>query len=446
MNRFVKGIILLSIAAFFAECLEFVVNMILARELGEHGMGLYMSILPTIFLIIVIASLELPISISKFIAESNRKLHESMLRHAFRMTAVFTAFSTAAASIALPFIPVFDTYHPFIKGIVIGLIPVVAFTSIARGYFMGVQQMGKIAVANVMKKIIQVLCLFIFFQWYSFEIDMAVLISLFVLVASDVVVFVYLYTQFILARRALSGHQHIHLRGKDVRKRLLAVSIPTTGLRIFHAVTNAIEPFLVKGALLASGAAGTAAIDQYGMLAGVAMTIGSFPAFIAHSLMVVMIPSISEAYALSQYDIVLKRLRQAIFITFGYGIPAVWVMFQFAGPLTHLFFQSPEAQYYLQLLWPFFLFHLFVMPLQACLIGIGHVKTAFYHNVWSSIVGLSMMYVLGSMPELQMLGIILGMNTGMILLTSLHYATICKDLGVSVFLTGGGRTAPRIES
>lgn len=152
MNRFVKGIILLSIAAFFAECLEFVVNMILARELGEHGMGLYMSILPTIFLIIVIASLELPISISKFIAESNPKLHESMLRHAFRMTAIFTAFSTAAASIALPFIPVFDTYHPFIKGIVIGLIPVVAFTSIARGYFMGVQKMGKIAIANVLKK------------------------------------------------------------------------------------------------------------------------------------------------------------------------------------------------------------------------------------------------------------------------------------------------------
>lgn len=100
------------------------------------------------------------------------------------------------------------------------------------------------------------------------------------------------------------------------------------------------------------------------MLAGVAVTIGSFPAFIAHSLMVVMIPSISEAYALSQYDIVLKRLRQSIFITFGYGIPAVWIMFQFAAPLTHLFFQSPEAQYYLQLLWPYFLFHLFVMPLQ----------------------------------------------------------------------------------
>ncbi|MFP3821667.1 hypothetical protein SB658_23510, partial [Bacillus sp. SIMBA_008] len=30
--------------------------------------------------------------------------------------------------------------------------------------------------------------------------------------------------------------------------------------------------------------------------------------------------------------------------------------------------------------------------------------------------------------------VILGMNTGMLLLTALHYATICKELGVSMFL------------
>lgn len=75
-----------------------------------------------------------------------------MLKHAFRMTAVCTAFSTAAAAVILPFIPIFDSYHPFIRGLVIGMIPTVAFTSIARGYFMGVQQMGKIAMANALKK------------------------------------------------------------------------------------------------------------------------------------------------------------------------------------------------------------------------------------------------------------------------------------------------------
>ncbi|MEC1446333.1 polysaccharide biosynthesis protein [Bacillus haynesii] len=445
MNRFVKGIVLLSLAAFFAECLEFVINMILARELGEHGMGLYMSVLPSIFLVVVIASLELPVSISKFIAESSPKLHESMLKHALRMTAVCTVFSTAAAVIILPFIPVFDSYHPLIRGLVIGMIPTVAFTSIARGYFMGVQQMGKIATANALKKIFQLLGLFLFFQWFSFELDTSLLISLFVLVASEVVVFVYLFSQFVLVRRAAQKGQQIHLRRNDVLKRLLTVSIPTTGLRVFHAVTNAVEPFLVKGTLLAAGVSRTSAIDQFGMLSGVAMTIGFFPAFIAHSLMVVMIPSISESYAYGQYERVIKRIKQAIFITLFYGIPSVMVMYHFAEPLTHLFFDSAKASFYLKMLWPYFLFHFFAMPFQACLIGMGLAKDAFYHNVWASVLSFLMMYVLGSMQTLQMTGIILAMNTGMILLTTLHYVTICKELGVTLFLTNKSRS-PRIES
>lgn len=152
MNRFVKGVILLSVAAFIAECIEFLVNMILARELGEHGMGLYMSILPIIMLVLVIASLELPVSISKFIAESHERLHKSMLRHAFKMTLVVTCTTTAIAAIVLPFIPVFQSYHPLMKGLVLSLIPIIAFTSIARGYFMGKQQMGRIALANMLKK------------------------------------------------------------------------------------------------------------------------------------------------------------------------------------------------------------------------------------------------------------------------------------------------------
>ena len=141
---------------------------------------------------------------------------------------------------------------------------------------MGVQQMGKIATANALKKIFQLIGLFLFFQWYSFELDTSLLISLFVLVASEVVVFVYLFSQFVLVRRAAQKGQQIHLRRNDVLKRLLTVSIPTTGLRVFHAVTNAVEPFLVKGTLLAAGVSRTSAIDQFGMLSGVAMTIGFF--------------------------------------------------------------------------------------------------------------------------------------------------------------------------
>ena len=42
MNKtFIMGTLLLITAAFLGECLEFLINMLLARELGETGLGMY---------------------------------------------------------------------------------------------------------------------------------------------------------------------------------------------------------------------------------------------------------------------------------------------------------------------------------------------------------------------------------------------------------------------
>ncbi|MER2255603.1 MAG: polysaccharide biosynthesis C-terminal domain-containing protein, partial [Priestia megaterium] len=84
-------------------------------------------------------------------------------------------------------------------------------------------------------------------------------------------------------------------------------------------------------------------------------------------------------------------------------------------------------------LWPYFLFHFFAVPLQAYLIGLGYVKDAFYHTIWSHIVSFSLMFFLGSQTNIGMQGIIIGMNCGVVVLTVLHYVTICKVINVSFF-------------
>ncbi|WOP21989.1 hypothetical protein R0I01_00480 [Bacillus pumilus] len=45
-----------------------------------------------------------------------------------------TCTTTGIAAIVLPFIPVFQSYHPLMKGLVLSLIPIIAFTSIATRY------------------------------------------------------------------------------------------------------------------------------------------------------------------------------------------------------------------------------------------------------------------------------------------------------------------------
>lgn len=436
MAIYYKGIIFLAAAAFLGEGIEILVNMILARELGSHGLGLYMSILPSIFLIVLLSSFELPVSISKFIAEKEDRYHRNILYHAITITIVFTAVLLLLATAIIPFIPVFNGYHPYVRWLVLILIPIISFTSVARGYFMGRQQMGKIAVSNFLRKTIQLGVLFGLFRFIAFDAEKALLIAIGTLIGSEIIVFLYLIYMFIIQFQQLKRQPFSNMNRKVVRKNLMAVSIPTTGLRLFSAFTNAIQPFIIKAALVRSGMTATLATEHFGMLMGVAISIGFFPAFIAHSLMVVLIPAVSKMHSQRDFPSLQKILQQVMMLTFVYGIAAVAIFYFFAPQLTSLFFKSETPALYLQLLWPFFLFHFFIMPMQAFLIGLDLLKEAFFHIVWSIIISFGLVLWLASMPEWQMNGVIIGMNTGSVLLALMHYLTICKKIGVSIFMKG----------
>lgn len=434
MNTFFKGTVLLIIAAFIGEIVEFITNMVLARELGEKGLGMYMSILPTVFLIVLLASFEMPVSISKFIAEKDKRIHRSMLSHVLKWTIILTCILLVAISIILPFVPVFDNYHPMFRWLVLILIPIISFTSIARGYFMGRSQMGKIATANFLRKIIQLLLLVYLYSLFQFELDAAVLVAFCTLIGSDLVVFIYLFYVFMIQYQYMKNQPSKRLHGKVVMKNLMQVSLPTTALRVFNAFTSALEPFLITAALMYAGVGKELATEQFGMVAGIAMVVGSFPAFIAHSFMMMLIPTIAKAAADRDKDQLQKRLKQVMLITLGYGIPAVVICYFLAEPITATFFHSPDAARYVQLLWPCFLFRFFIFPLQAYLIGLGLMKEAFIHGVWSTIVAFAIIYFLGSKSSFGMDGVIIGINTEAILLMLMHYVTVCKKIGVNFLM------------
>ncbi|MGM0902181.1 MAG: polysaccharide biosynthesis protein [Bacillota bacterium] len=430
MKLFIKGTMVLVLAAFIGECAEFLINMILARELGEGGMGTYMTILPLIFLIMMLASFELPVSLSKLVAERDSTYHLKMLRDVLHLTIILSAVLFVVFAVILPNVSIFQDYHPMLKWIVLSMIPLMSFTSIARGYFMGKHHMGKIAIANLLRRLVQLLLLATVYQFFDFDRSTAVLIAFCTLAASELIVFMYLFHLFLLNYRNLKQIPSKNVDKKDLRKNLLAISGPTTAMRIFHSLTHAAQPFLIKAAVIHAGVPAEMANEQFGMLAGVAMSIGFFPAFIAHSFMIVLIPTVAKHHSLGELHKLQKLLQHVMLLTMLYGVPAVAIFYFFAEPLTSMFFHSSNAAYFLQILWPYFLLHFFVIPMQAYLIGLGLVKDAFYHIIWSTIVSFTVMYFLGSRPDWQMSGVIIGMNAGTVLLTLMHIITISKKIGV----------------
>ncbi|WP_335872727.1 oligosaccharide flippase family protein [Bacillus sp. 2205SS5-2] len=431
MKRLFQGILLLTVAAFLGECLEFFINMTLAKQLGEEGLGHYMSILPIIFFIVIIASLELPVSLSKVIAENEREYHKSTLLYTMKWTIVLTSFFVTIGWLVFTVLPLFSSYHPLVRWLMVLLIPIVAFSSLSRGYFMGIGKLGKIAFSNFLRKVAQLLLLVLVFRFYDFSNEAALFVALCILIASESAVFLYLIQAYFLHWKSFRGLKHKHINPQEVGKALLAVSVPTTFLRVFHAVSHAIQPFLIKATLIQHGLQPSQATEQFGLLAGVAMTIGFFPGFIAHSLLVALIPAVSEAVSKDNRKKILMMLKSVLWGTTAYSIPVVLIYYYFGESLTNMFYTNTEATRYLQLLWPYFLIHFFVLPLQAFLIGFGLVKDALYHTIWATIVSFTVLYVLGSKTDLGMSGIIIGLNTGGLLLLLLHLYTLKVKLKIS---------------
>ncbi len=315
------------------------------------------------------------VSISKFIAESTPKLHESMLKHALRWLRS-ARFFTAAAVIILPFIPVFDSYHPLIRGLVIGMIPTVALRRSREATSWAFSKWVKSQRRMPWKKSFSSSACFYFFNGIPLNWDTSLLISCCPCCKwSGRVCLLFSTVCFGQARR--SKRAAVPPAEKRCFKAPAHCFDPDDGAARFSRCEQRSWTFLVKGTLLAAGVSRTSAIDQFGMLSGGGDDNRLFPAFIAHSLMVVMIPSISESYAYGQYERVIKRIKLAIFITLFYGIPSVMVMYHFADPLTHLFFDSVKASFYWKMLWPYFLFHFFAHAVSGLFNRMGLAKDAF---------------------------------------------------------------------
>ena len=76
-EKFIKGTIILIIGGLITKILGMVIRIITTRIIGLEGIGLYTLIMPTFNLFITIATLSLPIAISKLISENltnNKKI------------------------------------------------------------------------------------------------------------------------------------------------------------------------------------------------------------------------------------------------------------------------------------------------------------------------------------------------------------------------------------
>ena len=437
----VKGAFVLTVAAFITKILVFSNSIVLSRVLGPEGIGLKKMVMPFMGLMMTLTTIGLPVAISRLVAEADAQRNGLKVKKILVISLAITgSLSIFAVLLSIfggkvlshYFLTDLRSYYSFMA--MIPIIPIGAVSGVLKGYFRGRQTMNPIAFAQVLEQIVRVCLTYVLVQeLIPLGIEYAAAGAVLSSVLGEACSLIFFVIMFQISHhrkfRVFRPSWSQALRGKNILIELLQTGLPTTGNGFVISISRALQPIVITKSLALAGVSSVLITRQYGMLTGFVMPLLFLPGFINQSLGVTLVPAISEANAQNNLRLIKRRLNQAIAVALIVGTPSTILLYLYAQELMMVIYHAPTAAPLLKLITPFFLLNYLQSPLQAVLIGMGQAKTAMINNIISRCIAVALIYPLASNPLLGIKGVILAMSIGVILETSLHYASVARLIG-----------------
>ena len=244
-SKFVKSTFILIIGGFVTKIIGMFIKIVMTRLLGTSGIGMYMLVSPTFMLLISLASLGLPVSVSKLVSEDTRN-NKNVVFLCFPITILVNVLILFFLLFFSNFISSSLLHEPRIRyGIMcIGFVlPFISISSILRGYFFGKQRMIPHVVSNVTEDFVRLVIIFFFVPVFlkkgiEYACAFIVLCNVVSESLSIFVLFFFLPKNFSISKKDFSFC-------KKNFNDILSISLPTTGSRLIGNVGYFFEPLQI---------------------------------------------------------------------------------------------------------------------------------------------------------------------------------------------------------
>jgi stage V sporulation protein B len=447
-QTFLQGTLILLFAGLISRLLGFVPRMILPRLIGTEGVGLYQMAFPLLIFFITIARFGLNVSISKIVAEASEKRDYVKIRRALivsTMIVLFLSLILTPVVIASSFLLSKYFYtdervlYPLLA--MTPMIPIIALSTIIRGYFQGRHNMIPTAVSSVIESLVRIIGVIVISSLLlPYGLGMAAAGVMIGVGIGEVASLLYLFTNFRKMGRKLIKPKakvvsNVH-QLKDIFKELWNISMPVTASGLIGSISYAIEPMVVAQSLALAGISATMATSLYGELSGLAIYLIWFPTTLTYSLSISLVPAVSAAYAQKKESIILQRLNQSLRLTLVLTMPFTILFYLYGNEICAILFDAPQIGALLKILAPFSIFLYFQSSLGATLQGLDMAKAAFYNSLYGAIIKTGMIFLLASRPEFGIHGVAIAINMSMTLVTLLHFFSLSKRIRIPLDLIG----------
>lgn len=435
----IYGTIILTATGFLTRIIGFFYRIYLSRLFGEEGMGIYQLLSPVLSLSFSLTAAGYQTAISKLVAE--RAAREK--RPSFRPLAVGLSISLPLSLLcslivyllADP-IAVLLLQEPRTASMLRILsfsIPFSAVHACANGYFYGVKKVGIPSASQLLEQITRVGCVYII-SVYFVSVGRTPSVSVAVLGLTVGEFFSMLvslgaaWNRFAKSRRHKNSSffhaNRLFQTSGMLYGQLLAMALPLTANRIVLNLLQSVESVSIPARLRLYGYDNVTALSVYGVLTGMAMPFIFFPNALTSSVAILLLPMISESYALGDMAAVKKYSTKTIKYCglMGFGCLCIFVLF--GGWAGTTLFDSPLAGYFITTLGFICPFLYLDTTLSSILQGLGMAGHIFVMNVVCLLIRLG--FVFWAVPQFGIAGYLWGLLASQLTLGLLYLVSLWR--------------------
>ena len=405
---------ILTVAGILVKLIGAASKIVVSRLLGGEGIGLYQIAYPIYQLAVSIAAAGLPVAISLMIAEKLADRDMRGVMKIFKVSSVLLSVAGIFFAVLLYIgAEVLIAEHVIVDAraytAIVALIPamlLVTLLSSLRGYFQGFQYMVPTAVSQIFEQIFRVggmvlVVMLLLPEGIEYAAAGATF-STFFGIAAGLAVLLFFFVRQSGVRRNLMAEQSpdvIPETSAAVAKRLCMLAIPVSLAGIMIPIVSATDMLIVPRRLLVAGYSVGSATELFGYLTGMATSLVNFPTILTASLATGLVPAVSEAVALRDFDAVRRRTATAMRIACFITIPSFAGLCILEEPVSEMLYATPAAGTSVAIL----SLSIFLLGVQQVTTGIlqgtGHAALPMVNLAAALVVKIALGWYLTALPS-----------------------------------------------
>lgn len=437
-NSILKGTIILTIAGFLTKFIGFFYRIYLSNMLGAENIGVYQLVFAVYGICFTLYASGIQTSISRLVAA---QVGMNQIQNSKIILRIGMVLSVTIALVCSFIVYTYSDYiatsflaEPRCKEslkVLAIVFPFCGMTSCINGYYYGLKKASIPATTQLLEQLVRVIAVYVIATYFG-KGDMVATTELAVLgvvlgeIASDFYNIVSLY--FDKDYKSAGALSRITLKVRTVFTDLLKVSVPLTSNRLLISLLHSFEAVLIPTMLKKSGLSTSEALSIYGILTGMSIPFILFPSTITNSFAVMLLPTVSEAQAVSNTSLIDKTTSVSIKYSLIIGILSTGIFIVFGEALGITIYNNQTAGIYLVVLSWLCPFMYLTTTLGSIINGLGKTHITFLN----SIIGLSIriLFVVYFIPKNGISGYLIGLLISQLIITALDIIAVFRNIHV----------------